>query len=296
MTSHVDDEPRIQAVHAVQTGTVEQHPEHRFGTRKPLLYWVLTSRRWVRAPILCYVVEHRDGLVLFDAGLDPAIVSDPHYVGSPIGRFFLRKAFRIHAGPEDALDRRLAAIGFDARAVRTVVCSHLHFDHVGGIEHVAQAELLASADEWALLSEPRPEKRWILRQHLERPGANWRPIAFQPTTDPLFAPFGGCHDVRGDGSMVLLPTPGHSPGSMSMLVRSTGMPPLLLAGDLVYQLDQLADDRVPGIGDATRLRASFANVRHLQRALPDLLVLPAHDASAMDALAKHERGRQREDH
>ena len=277
--------PAIKAVHAVCTGSVEQHPEHRYGTGKPLLWWVLTARRWVRVPIHCYLLEHRNGLVLFDTGLDPAIASDPRYIRSPLGRFLLRRLFRLHIGPEDALDRRLAALGFRASDVRTAVLSHLHFDHVGGIAHVPQADLLVSRDEWAQLSTPRPQKKWVLREHVELPTARWRPIDFAPTDDPLLAPFGGAHDVFADGSMVLLPTPGHSPGSLSMLVRSTGGPPLLLVGDLAYELDALTIDRVPGIGDASRLRESFANVRHLRERLPGLVVLPAHDPSAVGALA-----------
>ena len=196
----------------------------------------------------------------------------------------LRRLFRLHIGPEDALDRQLGALGFRAADVHTAVCSHLHFDHVGGIAHIPQAELLVSRDEWAQLSTPRPEKEWVLREHIELPAARWRPIDFTPTDDPLLAPFGVAHDVLGDGSMVLLPTPGHSPGSMSMLVRSTGGPPLLLVGDLAYELDALLNDRVPGIGEAVRLRDSFAKVRHLRQQQPDLVILPAHDTNAAEAL------------
>ncbi len=275
-----DFSPAIKAVHTVSTGSAEQHPEHRFGTRKPLLWWVLTSRRWVQVPIHCYLLEHRDGLVLFDTGLDPAIVSDPNYINSPLGRFILRKVFRLHIGPEDSLDKRLAALGFSASAVRTAAFSHLHFDHIGGVAHIPQADLLVSKDEWAQLAGPRPEREWVLREHIELPGAKWKPIDFTPTDDPLLAPFGGVHDVMGDGSMLLLPTPGHSPGSMSMLVRSTNMSPLLLVGDLTYELDMLMNDRVPGIGNASQLRASFAKVRALRQQLPELLVLPAHDPNS----------------
>ena len=285
LTSRDDPGHAIKAVHAVRTGSAELHPEHRYGTRKPLLWWVLTSRRWERVPIHCYLLEHRQGLVLFDSGLDPAIVSDPSYIQSPVGRFLLRRIFRLHIGPENALDRQLSALGFRASDVRIAVFSHLHFDHIGGITHIPQADLLVSKDEWAQLSTPRPQNNWVLREHIELPTAKWRPIDFTPTYDPLLAPFGGTHDVLGDGSMVLLPTPGHSPGSLSMLVRSTGRPPLLLVGDLAYELDSLVNDRVPGIGDAPRLRESFAKVRSLRERLPELVVLPAHDASAVEALA-----------
>ncbi len=277
--------PAIRAVHEITTGHVEQHEEHRYGTAKPLMWWVLTSRSWVRAPITAYAFEHRDGLVLFDAGVDPALVSDPDYIDSPIGRFILKKVFRFHVGPEDALDRRLEAIDLSAADVSKVIISHLHFDHIGGIAKVPQAELLVSKDEWRRLEEPNPERDWILREHIELPGAKWSPVEFTPTDDPDLASFGVSYDCMGDGSMVLLPTPGHTPGSMSLLVRSNGLPPMLFVGDLTYELEPLHDDQVPGIGDANELRASFAKVRALEKALPGLVVIPSHDPSASRKLA-----------
>ena len=53
---------------------------------------------------------HRDRLVLFNTGMDPTIASDPNYISSPIGRFLLPKIFRLHIGPDDALDNRLEAV------------------------------------------------------------------------------------------------------------------------------------------------------------------------------------------
>jgi glyoxylase-like metal-dependent hydrolase (beta-lactamase superfamily II) len=277
--------PTIKAVHQITTGYAEQHKEHRYGSKKPQMWWVLTSRSWVKAPITAYAVEHRDGVVLFDTGLDPAIVSDPDYISSPIGRFLLKRIFRFHVGPEDALDKQLETINLAAADVRKVVVSHLHFDHIGGIAHVPQAELLVSSDEWQRFNGPKPEHDWMLREHIELPGANWQPIEFVPTDDPQLAAFGACYDCMGDGSLILLPTPGHTPGSMSMLVRSSGLPPLLFVGDLTYELEPLLNDQVPGVGDAEQLKASFEKVRELKEALPDLVVLPSHDPWASETLA-----------
>jgi N-acyl homoserine lactone hydrolase len=277
-------EPAVKAVHVFSTGFGGQHQEHRYGSRLPRLWWVLTSQSWIEVPINAFVLEHRDGLVLFDAGIDPAMVSDPNYVSSAIGRFFLRRVFRLHVSPGDTLSRKLEALGFSPSTVRKVVISHLHFDHIGGIAEVPQAELLVSRDEWRQLSGPHPERDWILREHIELPGAKWRQIEFVPTDNPLLAPFGGCYDVMGDGSMTLLPTPGHTPGSMSMLVRSEGLPPLLLVGDLTYEVDLLMNDQVPGMGDAVQLRSCFAKVRALKKQLPELVILPSHDPAAADAL------------
>lgn len=185
--SQANADPAIKRIHVFSTGSGDQHKEHRYGSRLPVLWWVLTSQSWINIPINAFVLEHRDGLVLFDTGMNPAIESDPNYISSAVGRFLLHRIFRLHIAPEDALNK-------------------------------------------------------------------------------------------------LLPTPGHTPGSMSMLVRSQGLPPLLLVGDLTYELDLLLNDQVPGIGDAAALRSSFAKVRALKEQLPDLVLLPAHDLKTKDAL------------
>ncbi len=280
--SNFDD--RIKSVHVFSTGSGKQHKEHRYGSPMPSLWWVLTSRSWIEIPINVYVLEHRDGLVLFDAGMDPAMGTDPAYISSPVGRFFARKLFRFHIGPDDTLTKKLESLGYAAAGIRKVIVSHLHFDHIGGIEEVPQAELLVSRDEWRQLSGPHPERDFILREHIELPKAKWRQIDMAPSDDPLFAPFGGCYNVMGDGSMILLPTPGHTPGSISLLVRTGKFPPLLLVGDLTYDVELLMKDQVPGTGDTTLLRRSFAKVRALKKQLPDLVILPAHDPAAAEAL------------
>lgn len=275
----------ITSVHVISTGSAEQHKEHRYGSRLPKTWWALASRSWVRIPINVFALEHRDGLVLFDAGLDPAIVSDPNYVSQAIGRFFLRRVFRIHIGPNDTLTKKLEELGYATGDVCKVIISHLHFDHIGCIKEVPQAELLVSRDEWRQLSKLHPEREWILREHIETPGAKWRQIDFAPTDDQLFSPFGGCYDVMRDGSMVLLPTPGHTPGSFSMLAQSDGFPPLLFVGDLTYEAELLMQDQVPGVyDDKAQLKSSFAKVRELKRQLPDLVILASHDPAAASAL------------
>ena len=278
-------EPAIDSIRVLSSGTAEQHKEHRYGSRLPRLLWVLTSRSWVELPLNYFLIWHRTGPILFDTGIDPAIASKPDYIVSPIGRFLLRRIFRIHVTEADRLDRKLQGVGVDPRQIRVVVISHMHFDHVGGIAHVPQAELLVSAQEWDQLSEPHPEHEWMLREHIQIPGANWRPFAFAPSDAPLFEGFDGIHDLMGDGSMILLPTPGHTPGSLSMLIRRPGWAPILLVADLTYDAALLEQGRVPGTGDATALRRSYASVRRLKEQLPDVVIVPSHDFGAADAIA-----------
>jgi glyoxylase-like metal-dependent hydrolase (beta-lactamase superfamily II) len=60
------------------------------------------------------------------------------------------------------------------------------------------------------------------------PGLTWQRISFEPTNEPTLTPFTESLDLMGDGSLTLLPTPGHTAGSISLLVRRRTRPPLLL--------------------------------------------------------------------
>ena len=134
MTAHL-----IEPVIAISTGRAAQHREHREGSPWPQMWWVLTSMSWIEVPIHCFAIRHRNGLVLFDTGLDPAIRSDPTYINSAIGRFLLQRIFKLHVTPPDSLGQQMRHRGLDPRDVIKAVISHLHFDHVGGIADIPQA-------------------------------------------------------------------------------------------------------------------------------------------------------------
>lgn len=287
-TSRENRDPgrKIASVRVLATGRAEQHKEHRYGSRLPQLWWVLFGRNWVPLPLQCFLIEHRDGWVLFDTGIDPRVASQKGYIKQTIGRLLLPRIFRFDLSEADRIDHVLAKEGVAASDIRIAVISHLHFDHVGGIAQIPQADLLVSDREWAILSEPHPEREWILREHIEIPSAKWRQIAFEPTEDPLFAGFDGIYDVVGDGSMMLLPTPGHTKGSISMLIRQQGWAPILLVGDLTYETALLEQDTVPGTGDRETLLTSFAMVRRLKGRLPGLEIVASHDFAARDAIVR----------
>ena len=112
----------------------------------------------------------------------------------------------------------------------------------------------------------------------------WQQVTPEPTGDPSLAPFTESLDVMGDGSLVLLPTPGHTAGSMSLLVRRASRPPLLLAGDLTYGAEILQRGQLPGVGNRRRLAESSRKVLALAGQQPGLVVLPAHDPTAAQRL------------
>jgi N-acyl homoserine lactone hydrolase len=277
----------IRRVSVVSTGQVQIRPDHVASTWRPTIWWLLASRRWTGPrPINAYVIEHRDGLVLFDTGQDWASVTDPGYFPGGMTGFLYGRLARFEISPQETLSAGLDRLGYAAGDVTTAVISHLHQDHIGGLAELSQADIVVSQAEWDTLSSPLPEMRGLMSRHIDLPGLRWRRIESEPTEDPDFDPFRSCHDLFGDGSLVLLPTPGHTPGSMSLLVRRPGRPPLMMVGDVTYDAHLLEAGHVPGVGSRPRLQEATAMINAMRQRYPGLVILPAHDPGADRRLAQ----------
>lgn len=285
----------VRNVSVLEIGRARLHTEHMHGTRKPALWWIFLSRRFEDVPLNAFVIEHDDGLVLFDTGPSQSLVTDQKYWSNPITRRFMRSIFRFQIGPEDTLAHRLVEARYRPSDVTTVVLSHLHFDHAGGIADVPGAKLLVAPSAWRHRLDPHADREAVLRRDLDVRGAQWHLIDFAAVDDPDLEDFGEAFDVAGDGSMMVVRTPGHLPGSVSMLVRRSDGPPVLLIGDLAYSSEMIAADQVAATGDADQLRRSYAKVRALQRRLPDLVVVASHDDSAGRKLASGSQPAVRQD-
>ena len=275
----------VKAVSVISTGTVQIHPEHPYGSRKPLYLWLLTSRRWTppRA-INVFVIEHARGLILFDTGQDRASVTDSGYFpGGFTGHVYDRLA-KFDIGERETLTEQLGTLGYAPGDVTTAILSHLHQDHIGGLPVLSGADVVVSAAEWGELSRPGPELRGFLRNHILLPGLRWRQVTLERAKDRSLTPFTESLDVMGDGSLTLLPTPGHTAGSMSLLVRRKGQPSLLMVGDLAYGADILRSGRVPGVGKRRELAESSRKVLALAERELGLIVLPAHDPTCAQRL------------
>ena len=276
----------IKRVSVISTGSVQIHPQHVRSEGTPQMWWLLTSRRWTKAlPINVYVIEHEHGLILFDTGQDRAAVTDPAYYPGGFTGFIYRRLARFNIGPDDTLAARLATLGYDVSDVRTAVLSHLHPDHAGGVACLPHADLVVSDQEWEALIARGAKMNGLMRNHVDLPGVGWRRITPQPTSDDSLAPFTDAHDLLGDGTLTLLPTPGHTPGSLSLLVRRPGSVPLLMVGDVTYDVHLLDEGHLPGVGIRRQMKEATDKILELRTTHPDLVILPAHDPDAANRLA-----------
>ena len=276
----------VRNVSVISTGTGSLHPEHMYGTHKPSLWWIARSKEWITVPLNVFVIEHEDGLVLFDTGIDQAAVTDPDYWPDGVTRWFMDHIFNFDIKSEDRLATQLERAGYRPKDVVKAVLSHLHFDHVGGIGDIPDAELLVAPEAWEhMVTSPHPEREAVPRKRIAVPGAKWQTMDFEPTDDPELASFNEAFDVMGDGSLVVVPTPGHLAGSVSMLIRRFDAPPVLLIGDLTYSEDLLQRDQVAATGDKSTLLESYVRVRDLKAHIPQLVVIASHDTTAVEKLA-----------
>ena len=272
-------------IQVVSTGQVRIRPQHRRANGTSMLWWLATSRRWTDPlPINVYVMRMGGEVILFDSGQDRRSVTDPGYFPRGLAGLAYRRLARFDIAPSDTLVERLATLGIRPEEVTTVVLSHLHQDHIGGIADFPNATLVVSRAEWQAALAPHGELSGFLRRHIDQPGLSWDRIEFAPLPDDSLAPFDTGYRLLDDERLTLLPLPGHTPGSLGLLVRPTDGDPLFLVGDLTYDIELLEHGEIPGVGPGSRVRATTRLVNELRRRLPGLVVLAAHDPGAADAL------------
>ena len=276
----------VRSVSLFSTGIGEGHYEHIYGSQKPALWWIFRGRRWVTIPLNVFVIEHEDGVILFDAGMDRKVVTDPNYWPEGFTGKVMSNLFKFHIGPEETVPKQLHKLGYSMDDINKIVFSHLHADHVGDLSQITNAELIVDKEGWQNMLGPHPDRHMVFRNYIDLPGLKWNKISLTPINDPSLKPFTHAYDIMGDGSMVLLQTPGHLEGSLSMLVRSKGAPPMLLIGDLSYGVEFIERYQFPATGNKKELKESFSKVIELKKRIPDLVIIASHDTGAAEYIKK----------
>lgn len=229
----------------------------------------------VAIPILAFAVRHpRAGWLLVDTGLHPAVRVDPR---TNLGRLGALALGDPELAPGASAAERLRALGVEPQMVSVVILTHLHLDHVSAAGEFAHALFVLDRAEWDAAFAAGPLEGYVRAQF--DLAFSWRTIDFTREPARSHATFGRTFDLFGDGSVVLVSTPGHSAGHLSVLLR-TRKRQVLVCGDAAGTYETLRSQAMPAIvHDRHLYERSLQELRLFAREYPQALLVPGHEPS-----------------
>jgi N-acyl homoserine lactone hydrolase len=263
-------------IHAVETGRVRIKRAQIEGRGHGLWRQLqpMLSPEWADwSPVYGWAIEHPEGVIVVDTGAGAHLKSLPRW--HPYFRF----AVRFDIEPEQEVGPQLRRLGIGAGDVKTVVLTHMHIDHDGGLAHFPHSRILASVEEIARTAGiggamlgylPKRWPKWFAPE----------PLAWQPSR---YGPFARSARISVAGDVIAVPTPGHTPSHLSVIVRD-GEHEIMLAGDASYLESTMLSGTVDGVSpDEAMAGATLAGIREFcsQR---QVIYLPAHDPKSAERL------------
>jgi N-acyl homoserine lactone hydrolase len=218
----------------------------------------------IELPVSSILLRAARGNMLFDTGCHPSVVRDAAARWGGLAKFIVPIM-----GPDDNVIAGLAALGLEPGDIDVVVCSHLHPDHCGCNEFFTRATVMVHARELEAARAANAADRGYV-------AADWdHPIRTEPLT--------GERDLYDDGRIVLIPLPGHTPGSLAALVALDRTGPVLLASDTVSVRATLDTGILPkNTWNADALTRSLDEVRRIEAS--GATVICGHDAAQWETL------------
>jgi N-acyl homoserine lactone hydrolase len=221
--------------------------------------------REVTIPVSMWVIDHPKGLVVFDTGNNVAISDGgckQHWApGNCDGLKPSQKR-------DDVIDRQLQKLGYSADKVKAVVTSHAHLDHIGNIKMFPKAVHVIQKKE--LYQAWWPEK-------FQRAGGVFVMGDFDgPARDFTYLELDGDYDLFGDGSVMVLSTPGHTLGHQSMKVKLASGQTILMSQDAIWMQENL-DGYPAGLNYSVKDYTNSVNRLKMMRDLENADLFFAHD-------------------
>jgi glyoxylase-like metal-dependent hydrolase (beta-lactamase superfamily II) len=248
----------------------------------PLSWKLLQARGEITlSNTVAVAVRDSGDIVLVDAGWSAETCADPKRV---IGRLRAR-TLGVVVSPGDAIAAQLVRRGLDPRRVTTIVATHFHLDHVGGVSDFPNAEVVTTPRELAAFRR-FPRGLGYRAADLARE-ARVREVALG--AGPTYG-FAASADVFGDGEVVLLDARGHTAGHLAVAMR-TRTECFVHVGDAVYDRWEYALDP-PGPSLIARFTAwrrralvqTYARLRDCEADPRRPTLVPSHDHAAFERL------------
>lgn len=265
-------------VHALHCGTVTIKQCHAVcclpERTPPMLRFlaILADRRFADPlPIWCFAIEHPAGLFVVDAGATAAYNDPETWRTDRRTAAVIRSFIKLNVRDGEALPDRLAAAGLAASAVRALVLTHQHVDHTAAVP------AFGGSDIWTTRAEDAAANRigalhWRWRDN----STAIRYVDVEGTASEL----GPAVSLTPDGTLTAIHTPGHTPGSVTVRLR-TDQTDIWFSGDTSFT-EAGMDPAAPTAG----IHSDMRQVRALQARLHGAgLILPSHDPGVADRLS-----------
>ncbi len=265
-------------IHPIQTGHVQVKAAQRRRKTGGLLR-VLLDRTWTEwLPIYAWAIEHPEGIIVVDTG-ETARTSEPGYF--PRWHPYFRTSVRMDVAAEEEIGPQLEKIGIAPKDVRTVILTHFHTDHAGGLHHFPESEILVEGRDYASARGFTGKLQGYL-PHRWPEGFAPTPIPFEPV--PI-GPFERSYSVTEAGDVLVVPTPGHTPGHVSVIVKAAGVS-YFLAGDTSYTQRLLLEREPDGVSpNRTAALRTLDAILEYARTEPTVY-LPSHDPRSAERLRR----------
>jgi glyoxylase-like metal-dependent hydrolase (beta-lactamase superfamily II) len=239
-------------------------------------------------PMICFLLERADGLVLVDTGLGTTTVKNPSEFP---GRFYTTVfSFQIKEGQEAI--SRVKSLGYKANDVKHIILTHLHLDHVGGLSDFPNAVIHVSREGYDTMIEKAGKFMSFFHSGAFKHGPKWY---IHELDEKPYLGFLSSLDLFGDGKVVLVGTPGHTAGHIGAFITMRDKTFLHL-GDAALFEDQFLNPSVVALGAKIfRWKANSTSVKETdsQKQLADacgknkgLHIICSHDAWTFERLPK----------
>lgn len=235
-------------------------------------------------PATVAVITHPSGTVLYDTGYAQRYLDATRPMPERLYRWLIPGVI----APGESAVEQLAARGVPPSEVATIVLSHLHADHSSGLLDFPTSRIVAGEVPATAPGRRARGGLWSTTAHGVLPATlptDYLARRVDPTTLPVVETglpgLSKGYDVVGDGSIVAVPLPGHSPGHLGLWLSATQGPPVLLVGDAVWLRGALTGDLPPRqviatMHDPSAYVRTITMLGRLADARPDILIVPSH--------------------
>jgi len=227
------------------------------------------------------LIRHPKGDVLIDGGNSSRFEDETSQF--PLWQRLVMRAIPGRLKPRVSIPEALRALGERPENIQLLIPSHAHLDHVGGYEDLPRIPVLLSPLELSYLHDRDALQAGAVIPQQAKMLEDGRATELRFSDTP-YEIFQQSFDVYKDGSIVLVPLPGHTPGSVGVVINLDADHRIFYVGDAVLQVREITERiRKPFfLHDADPVKAAegVQQLNELHKMLPTLAMIPAHGRSA----------------